>query len=171
MLLGSPLVTLPRVALLRIATVSIAITLGALVLSPLVAYGILKRGVENDAAYARLVMEATEREWRATTSKPLKLIAGNFALVSSAAFYGSDKPSTFASYSPYLSPWVDMARIAREGMAIMCAKDDTFCLLGMELMLPGRAVARRTEVTLARQWLWFASEPKRFLIVTVPPES
>ena len=60
--------------------------------------------------------------------KPLKLIAGPFVLVSSAAFYGEDQPSTFAQFSHYLSPWADDARIARDGMAIMCEADDPLCL-------------------------------------------
>ena len=84
---------------------------------------ILKQGVENDAAYARLVMQAAEREWRAVTDKPLTLIAGPFVLVSSAAFYGTDRPSTYADFSTYLSPWADDARIAREGVAVMVATD------------------------------------------------
>ena len=57
------------------------------------------------------------------TDKPLKLIAGPFVLVSTAAFYGTDQPSTFADFSSYLSPWADDARIAREGMAVMVATD------------------------------------------------
>jgi hypothetical protein len=171
MLLGSPLVMLSRAALLRIARASVAVTLGAVVLSPVVAYAILKRGVENDAAYARLVMEATEREWHATTDKPLKLIAGQFVLVSTAAFYGTDKPSTLASYSPYLSPWVDEERIRREGMAIMCAAGDAFCLKGMEIMSQGRTVGRRVEVTLTRHWLGLQNVPKRFVILTIPPKT
>ena len=99
MLLGSPLVVLPRVAVLRIAGVALAITLISVALSPVIAFAILKQGVENNAAYARLVMQAADREWRATPAtggKPLKLIAGPFVLVSSASFYGADKPSTLA---------------------------------------------------------------------------
>jgi hypothetical protein len=171
MLLGSPLVVLPRVALLRLAAVSVVVTLLAVLAAPIVAFAILKRGVENDAAYGRLVMAAAEREWRATTDRPLKLIAGTFVLVSTAAFYGTDKPSTFASYSPYLSPWVDDARISREGMAIMCAADDDFCLKGMEIMLARGPAGRRAEVTLARRWLGFESAPKRFIIATLPPRA
>jgi hypothetical protein len=169
MLLGSPLVVLPRVALLRIAGVAAAITLVSVALSPLVAYVILKRGVENNAAYARQVMEAADREWRAASDKPLKLIAGPFVLVSSAAFYGADKPSTLAEYSPYLSPWATDERIAREGMAIMCETGDPICQKAIEIygtLAPG---GRRTEVTLTRRWLGFESAPKRFLIATVPP--
>jgi 4-amino-4-deoxy-L-arabinose transferase-like glycosyltransferase len=168
MLLGSPRIALPRVALLRLATVSVAITLLSVIASPIVAFVILKRGVENDAAYARLVMGAAEREWRASTDKPLKLVAGPFVLVSSAAFYGTDRPSTFADFSHYLSPWADDERVAREGMIIMIAADMQYWIdkAATYLNQPG---VRRTEVTVARHWLGFESAPKRFLVAVVPP--
>lgn len=168
MLLGSPRVTLARGALLRMAKVVIVFTLGAVALSPVVAYVILKRGVENNAAYAKLLMGAADREWRAQTGKPLKMIAGPFVLVSSAAFYGADRPSTFADYSRYLSPWATDERIARGGMAIMCEAGDAWCLKvadAYQTVSPGA----RTEVALTRRWFGFENEPKRFLIATVPP--
>ena len=74
MLLGSPLVTVPRSTVLRIAGIVTVLTLLIVAASPLVAFALLKSGVENDAAYARLLMEATEREWHKDTDKPLKLI-------------------------------------------------------------------------------------------------
>jgi 4-amino-4-deoxy-L-arabinose transferase-like glycosyltransferase len=168
MLLGSPRIALPRVALLRLAGVSVAISLLSVVASPIIAFVILKRGVENNAAYARLAMEAAEREWRATTDKPLKLIAGPFVLVSSAAFYGTDRPSTFADFSHYLSPWADDARVAREGMVIM-VEADPYWLDRAAKYIDAAPGARRTEVTLTRRWLGFENTPKRFMIATVPP--
>jgi len=143
-----------------------------MLLSPVVAFVILKQGVENNAAYARLVMEAADREWRATQAtggKPLKLIAGPFVLVSSASFYGADKPSTLAEFSPYLSPWADTARILREGMAIMCEAGDPNCLKAIEIFSAISPGGRRTEVTLTRRWLGFENAPKRFMIATIPP--
>ncbi len=172
MLLGSPLVVLPRVALLRIAGVTLAITLVSVALSPMIAFTILKQGVENNAAYARLVMEAADRAWRATPAtggKPLKLVAGPFVLVSSASFYGADRPSTLAEYSRYLSPWADDARMAREGMAIMCEAGDPNCLKAIEIFSAISPGGRRNEVTLTRRWLGFESAPKRFMIATIPP--
>jgi 4-amino-4-deoxy-L-arabinose transferase-like glycosyltransferase len=170
MLLGSPLLVVPRVAVLRIASVVTVLTLLFVAASPIVAFVLLKRGVENNAAYARLLTEAAEREWRATTAKPLKLIAGPFVLVSTAAFYGQDRPSTFAHFSKYLSPWVDDERIRRDGMAILC-DDIPLCLQFMEDVAAPFGGGRRAEVTLARRWLGFASEPRRFVIMIVPPKS
>ncbi len=168
MMLGSALIVVARLSVVRMATVAVTVTVLALLASPIVAYATLKAGVENHAAYARLVMQAAEREWRATTTKPLRLVAGPFVLVSTAAFYGSDKPSTFADFSAYLSPWADDARIAREGMAILCPADFAHCL---QVMANYQAAygGRRAELTLARRWLWFESAPARFVVATIPP--
>jgi 4-amino-4-deoxy-L-arabinose transferase-like glycosyltransferase len=169
MLLASPLIVVPRVAVLRIASVVTALTLVIVAASPLVAFVLLKTGVENHAAYARLLMEATEREWRAATGRPLKMIAGPFALVSTASFYGTDAPSTFAHFSKYLSPWADDARIRRDGMAIMC--DDTWLCRHFTDEVAARhgGASRRAEVTLTRRWLGFEGAPARFIIAIVPP--
>jgi 4-amino-4-deoxy-L-arabinose transferase-like glycosyltransferase len=167
MMLGSALILVTRAAVVRMATVAAVVTLLALIASPVVAYVTLKAGVENHAAYARLVMQAAEREWKQTTDKPLRLVAGPFVLVSSAAFYGSDKPSTFADFSRYLSPWADDARIAREGMAILCPADFDHCL---QVMANYQAAygGRRAELTLARRWLGFEGPPARFVVATIP---
>ena len=169
MALGSPRVVVPRVTVQRIASVVTMFTLLAAMASPVVAFALLKLGVENDANYARLVMQAAEREWRQVTDKPLKLIAGPFGLVSSAAFYGTDRPSTYADFSPYLSSWVDDARIAREGLAVIVATESVYFDMANKY-IAAAPVARRTEVTLERRWLGFTSAPRKFVIAIVPPK-
>jgi 4-amino-4-deoxy-L-arabinose transferase-like glycosyltransferase len=168
--LASPLVTLPRAAVLRIASVVTAATLLIVAISPIVAFVILRQGVENDAAYGRLAMQAAEREWRQVTDKPLTMIAGPFTLVSTAAIYGTGKPSTFADFSSYLSPWASEARIAREGTAIMIATTSPWMHVATQYIDKVKPV-RRTEVTLTRRWLGFASAPRTFIIAIVPPKS
>jgi len=169
MLLGSPRVALTRAALARLAAIVVAFTGLAVAASPLIGYVILKRGVENDAAYARLAMQAAEREWHAVTDKPLRLVAGPFVLASTAAFYGTDQPSTFADFSPYLSPWADAARVAREGMVVMVATDSPWFDFTMK-QIDAAQPARRAELTLARHWLGFDGPPKRFVIAVVAPK-
>jgi 4-amino-4-deoxy-L-arabinose transferase-like glycosyltransferase len=171
MMLASPLVLMPRLAVKRLAAIAITLTLISVAVSPLVALTILKAGVENNAAYAQLAASAAEREWRATTSAPLRLVAGPFTLVSSAVFYMTDKPSSFADFSQYLSPWVDPARIAREGIVVMCPAGDGGCLDNMKTLTAAGPAGLRSEVTLTRHWLGFAGEPKNFVIATVPPRS
>jgi 4-amino-4-deoxy-L-arabinose transferase-like glycosyltransferase len=169
MLLASPLVTVSRLAVMRLATIVTALTLGVLIASPLVALTILKRGVENDAAYPRLVAAAIERQWRETTDAPLRILAGRFPLVTSTAFYMSESPLTYADFSAYLSPWLDPARIAPDGLAIICSADDAWCLGKIDQYLGGNPAGRRSAVTLARHWLGFTGPAKEFVIATVPP--
>jgi hypothetical protein len=169
MMLASGLVIVSRIAVQRMAAIVTAVTLVIVACSPLVALTILKVGVENNAAYARLVANAAQREWRETTDRPLRLVAGSFALVSAAAFYIADRPSTYADFSSYLSPWVDDARLAREGVAIICAADEQDCLDGMDRLVAHGPAGRRRDVTLTRHWLGFDSAPRDFVIATIPP--
>jgi hypothetical protein len=169
MLLGSSLTTVPRAAVLRIAAVVTAATLVIVAASPFIGYALLRAGVENDAAYARLVMKAADRAWHKDTGKPLKLIAGPFVLVSSASFYGQDRPSTYAQFSRYLSPWVDDARIARDGMVVMISREDPYFGL-LDRYLADFPTARPPmDITLTRRWLWFEGTPRHFQLVIVPP--
>jgi 4-amino-4-deoxy-L-arabinose transferase-like glycosyltransferase len=169
MMLASPLVVVPRLAVMRLAAIVTAITVILVAASPFAALTILKSGVENNAAYAELAAAAGENEWRQTSDAPLRLLAGPFALVSSAAFYVTDKPSTYADFSPYLSPWADETRIAREGITIICPADDSECLASMQKLTAAGPPGRRDEVTLTRHWLGFAGNPRRFVIAAIPP--
>jgi hypothetical protein len=171
MMLASPLITVPRMALMRIAACAAAYTLIALAASPFVALILLKRGVENDAAYSQLVAAATERQWRKTTTAPLGLVGGRFALANSAAFYMADRPSSYADFSDYLSPWATPQRVGQGGIAIVCASDDGECIGVMNDYLAANPAGRRSEVTLTRHWLGFSGEPRRFVIATIPPRS
>jgi 4-amino-4-deoxy-L-arabinose transferase-like glycosyltransferase len=171
MMLASPFVVVARQAVMRIATCAIAFTLIALAASPLVALMFLEHGVENDAAYARLAAAAAEGQWRQTTNAPLGIVGGPFGLANSAAFYIGDKPTTYADFSSYLSPWVNAQRIDREGIAIICPADDAGCLTGMKTLTDAGPAGQRSEVTLTRHWLGFAGAPKNFVIATVPPRS
>ncbi|HUD89400.1 MAG TPA: glycosyltransferase family 39 protein [Xanthobacteraceae bacterium] len=171
MMLASPRVVVSRLAVMRLAAVVTTLTLGVLAASPLVALTILKRGVENNAAYPRLAAAAIERQWRETTNAPLRILGGRFTLVTSTAFYMSESPLTYADFSTYLSPWLDPSRIAQDGLAIICSADDPWCLGKIEQYLGGNPAGRRSDVTLRRHWLGFAGPAKNFVIATVPPRS
>jgi len=169
MMLASPLVAVPRSALRRIAACAVAYTLIALAASPFVALILLEHGVENDTAYSKLVAAATERQWREGASTPLGLVGGRFALANSAAFYMADRPSSDADFYDYLSPWATVERIERQGIAIVCASDDDWCLGKLGQYLANNPAGRRSEVTLTRHWLGLAGNPRSFVIATVPP--
>jgi 4-amino-4-deoxy-L-arabinose transferase-like glycosyltransferase len=168
-MLASPLVMLTREALARMVVVVATVTVMIVLIAPVVAAVILSKGVENNAAYARLVALEAERIWKDETNRPLKLIAGPFTLVSSAAFYLPDRPSTYADFYGYLSPWATEARIARDGMAIMCPAVDAHCVKLMTEWLTRTHMDQPTEIEVSRRWLCLASPPARFLIGVIPP--
>jgi hypothetical protein len=170
LLLSSPLVAVSRIAAARIIGSAIVVSALALVASPLVAAIKLRVGVENHALYVHDAVAAVEKEWKATTGHRMEVLAGPFVLVSSVAFTLSDRPSTFANFSLYLSPWLDIPALSRKGIAILCPSDDQFCVHGTRdgagLMRP---IARRVEVELTPRWLWLSGEPRRFVIAILPP--
>ena len=171
MMLSSPLIMLTREAVVRMAVFAAAVTVVALLASPVVAIITLNRGTENYAAYGRLVATSIEDEWKGAVTKPLRLVGGPFTLASTAAFYSHDRPSTYADFSRYLSPWVDDARIAREGIAMVCPASDAGCLAALSGIAAAGPSGRRTEVTLVRRWFGFEGTPERFVIAVVPPRS
>ena len=120
------------------------------------AVAVLELGVENHAAYGRLVAAALEREWKQVTDQPLRLLAGPFYLANTTAFYIGARPSTCADFSSYLSPWVDTRRIVRQGIAIACPVDDRDCLADLDRIVSEGLPGRRTEVELRRRWLGLA---------------
>ena len=169
MMLASPLVQVTRLQTARIAAIVTAFTILAIAASPLVALTLLKRGVENNAAYARLLAAAAERQWHDSTEAPLRLVAGRFIIVSAVSFYVTDKPSIYSDFSNYLSPWVSDARIAEQGMAIVCADDDDWCIGKIAAYAAKNPAARRGAVALTRRWLGLAGGTRHFVIGTVPP--
>ena len=116
-LMSSPLVVAGRIAAIRIAGFAVTFSLFALLASPIVAAVKLAMGVENDASYVPAVAAAVEREWKSQTDRPLGILAGPFGLASSVAFTLKDRPSTYADFAPYLSPWVN----ADKGLAVVCS--------------------------------------------------
>lgn len=172
MLMASPLVRVTRNAAARVAATSVTFTLLALLISPVIAGVMLRLGVENYAAHARGLADKVQSEWDATNGtrgRPLATLAGPFALVSTAAFYLKDKPSTFADFSRYLSPWISDDAIARSGGVIVCPVNDTYCGRNLDSLVVRQRGGRRTEVEIVPRWLWLTGEPERFLIATLPP--
>lgn len=169
MMLASPLIKVSRRAVAWIAACAVTYTVLALIASPFVAFVLLERGVENNAAYAKLLAAATERQWRETTDKPLALVGGRFLLANPVAFYMADKPSTYSDFYNYLSPWATPERVAR-GMAIVCEPDDGFCLGMIKRYLTASRGGRQSDVTLTRHWLGLPDAPHRFVIATMPPQ-
>ena len=168
-LLSSPLMTVTRTVAARTTGLAIIVSVVALVASPIVAVTKLNAGVENDASYVPAAAVAIDREWRKATDRPLELLAGPFGLASSVAFTLKDRPSSFAEFSPYLSPWADAQAVLHKGLAAICPTRDTLCMRDLDAFAKRRPPARRVEVELTPRWLGFAGTPDRFVIAIMPP--
>jgi hypothetical protein len=94
-------------------------------------------------------------------------VAGPFGLISTAAAYMREEPSTFADFDLYLSPWADKARIDRDGMAIVCPSDYLHCLDDIKRYAPN---VPRKDIVVARKWFGLESPPEKFTIAILPPK-
>jgi 4-amino-4-deoxy-L-arabinose transferase-like glycosyltransferase len=167
--LSSPHLALPRPAARRILAVAFVVPLVALLASPIVATVVHREGVPNRATHYRQLAAEVERLWDATTDRPLRIVSSYVNLLYGTVFYFADRPTTYEIGTPALSPWIDAARLAREGVAYYCPVDDDLCLRAMDKHLARTPPARREEVVISRTYRGVADAPDRFVIAIVPP--
>ena len=169
-LLSSPLVGMRRGALPLLLGVAIAVPVLATLAAPAIAYVIHRNGVLHHAQDYRLVAEAVDRVWRATTVQPMGLVGSDTNLGNGVAFYLSDRPSTLDVLHPRRTPWADEARIARQGIALVCAVEETDCMNAVDALASRLSRGKRIEIELARNYLGVAGKPEHYSIITVPPQ-
>ncbi|MDQ2954006.1 MAG: glycosyltransferase family 39 protein, partial [Pseudomonadota bacterium] len=168
-LLSSPRIEVTRRALAQLLAIAIALPLAMTAAAPVIAYAIHKAGVFYSQAHARLLAPEIARVWRETTDRPLLLVGGDGGLAYGAAFYLPQQPSVFSGLSQKESPWVDDARIAREGIVAICRARDPSCIRAMNALAARSPAGRRSEIEVARNFLGMPGAPERYLIVTMPP--
>jgi hypothetical protein len=98
------------------------------------------------------------------------LVGSDTNLGNGVAFYLSDRPSTLDVLHPRSTPWANEARIARQGIALVCAIADTDCMTGVEALASRLSRGKRVEIELVRNYLGIAGKPERYSIITVPPQ-
>jgi 4-amino-4-deoxy-L-arabinose transferase-like glycosyltransferase len=157
-----------RSAAAGVLAVACAVPLIAIVLSPAIAYVIHRDGVPNHASHYRLIAGAVEKAWRDVTPAPLRLFGSETNVVNGAGFYLRGKPLRIDIGGPQDTPWADDARIAREGIALVCAADDAICMHFLSRY--AGSAARRSAVTLSRSYFGIADAPTRYAIAIVPPK-
>jgi dolichyl-phosphate-mannose-protein mannosyltransferase len=170
-LLGSPLVSVTREQVAQIAGVAITVSLVALLVSPIVSFALFRTGVENHAIYSRSLAAALEREWARSTDRPLRLVAGPAPLVDSLVMYLPDRPSTFADFSTYLSPWVNQRRVERDGVAIACPFDELWCIDRMKALATDQPGAQTLDLDVTPSWFGLAGPSQRFAVTIVTPRN
>ena len=167
--LSSPQLNMTREALARLVMLAVAFPAVMLAAAPAVALAIHRTGLEHHAAHYRLLAQAVEQAWRATSAAPLKLVGSDTNLVNGVVFYLSSEPSTDDIVGPRETPWVDAARLAREGIAMFCAADELSCVNAAAALAARGPKGRRVEIEIARSYLGLAGAPQRYVIETIPP--
>jgi 4-amino-4-deoxy-L-arabinose transferase-like glycosyltransferase len=168
-LLSSPKVAIPRVAVKRLLALAIAVPIVAAVLAPAIALVIHRQGVPNHAAHYRLLAQEVDKAWRQATDKPLHVIGSYNNLLYGILIYLPGPPAPLEIVTPSLTPWIDAAAAARDGIALICPVDEDLCLKALDKYVAGAPAARRSEVEVSRRFFGVDSEPERFVIAIVPP--
>ena len=91
-LLASPLVTVPRAAAVRLLALALVFPPLMVLAAPVIAIVIHREGVPNYATHYRLVADAVDRFWRATTDKPLRFVGSYTNLVNGVVVLPAEPP-------------------------------------------------------------------------------
>jgi 4-amino-4-deoxy-L-arabinose transferase-like glycosyltransferase len=165
-LLSSPLIALDRRPVLVTITAAIVLPAVMVAATPLIAAAIHRQGGTPAAMHSRLLAERVAHEWRRVTDRPLRMVGGEGDLAYGVAFYLPDRPSAFPDFNLKLAPWVDVTRLARDGMAIVCQAADRTCALPAAALHLSRP---RTEVDITRSHFGVPGRTVRYFITIVPP--
>jgi hypothetical protein len=167
-LLSSPRVAIPGVAGRRIVGFALAFPLIALAASPLIAVVIHRQGVSNYATHYSGLAREVEKRWAETTPRPLRFVGSYNNLLYGVLFYLPRDVAPLEIVQPRLTPWIDEAQVARDGIALMCPVEERECMreLGRRAQDGG---GRRSEVAITRRYFGADDPPDRFAIAIVPP--
>jgi hypothetical protein len=89
-------------------------------------------------------------------------------VVDGSNFYFAAPPATFMINEPPRTPWVDQARIEREGIAIVCPRVEPGCVRELN-GYAARYGGKVEDVTLARQFFGTSDTPVDYQIAIIPP--
>jgi 4-amino-4-deoxy-L-arabinose transferase-like glycosyltransferase len=166
-LLSSPRVVLDRRPVVGTMAAAVALPVVMVAAAPFIADSIHRKGVTPAAMHSRLLADRVAHEWRRITDKPLKFVGGDVDLAYGVAFYLPGKAVAFPDFNRTLAPWVDVTRLPRDGIAVVCPAGDPTC------MLPATALnlsGPRIEADITRSYFGRPGPTMRYLIMIVPPQ-
>ena len=118
-------------------------------------------------------------EWRKVTEQPLRIVGGDLDIGYLTAFHLPDIPVSLPLDEQNLAPWIDAARIAREGMVIACRRGYNVyhhygCAHGRvveeeQRIIKDKPNVRRIEFTMTHSFFGAPDKTMLFLIYVVPP--
>ena len=103
-------------------------------------------------------------------TKPLRIVGSYENLLSGTVFYYRDGPSAFEIVNPRMTPWIDDARLARDGLAMVCPADNVLCMNALNARAARAPGGKRAEATISRTYMGYSDPPQQFVIATVPPD-
>jgi hypothetical protein len=169
-LLSSPLVTMPRSAAIRLLALAMLYPVVMAAAAPAIAVVIHREGVPNYATHYQLIARAVERAWSKRTFEPLRIVGSYSAIVNGIVFYFENQPSTLDIVDPARTPWVDDARIKREGIVIVCPVPEAACVDALNSYAARATGAQIEDVDLARRLFGALDQPVRYRILVIPPQ-
>jgi len=170
-LLSAPALAVTRRVTAPLATCAMALPLLMIAAAPFAAVTIHAASLRPGQEHARLLAAEVERLWRQTSAQPLRLVGGPDDLAYGVAFYAPDRPSAYPGLRQAEAPWVNEARICRDGVALVCPATDDACVQRIEALVRDRPGVRQTETALVRTFHGTAGARGRYVIVAVPPAS
>jgi 4-amino-4-deoxy-L-arabinose transferase-like glycosyltransferase len=170
-LLSSPLLSVNRAAAIRLVALAIVVPLLALAASPAIAIVLHRDSLQNNyGTHYQLISQAVAKAWREQTNAPLRIVGSFRTVVDGTSPYFPSRPATYAITSPWRTPWVDEARIARDGIAIFCPGQEVACVEEMKKYAEQYG-AKAENVTLARHYFGTDDTPVKYDIVIIPPRT
>jgi hypothetical protein len=167
-LLASPLTTVSLRDVSNIVAIAVIVPLVMLAAAPAVAYMVHRAGVTPAAAHASQLAQRVEAVWRETTDRPLRLFAGWEDFGYSVAFYLPSRPHVVNALDGIPPTDLD-ARIARQGIAMVCPVRAQGCVDVAMRRASRASVGRRVEADVTRRYFNVAGDTGRYVIVTVAP--
>jgi hypothetical protein len=152
----------------NIVALAVIVPLVMLAAAPAVAYMVHRNGVTPGAAHASQLAQRVEAVWRETSDRPLRLFAGWEDFGYAVAFYLPERPQVVNALDGVPPADLD-ARIARQGIVMVCPADAHGCVDVAMRRASRASVGRRVEAEISRRYLKFEGDPARYVIVAVAP--
>jgi 4-amino-4-deoxy-L-arabinose transferase-like glycosyltransferase len=135
--------------------------------APVLAYVRFAAGIDRADEPRKEAALAMQTIWEKEFGKPLRLVAGGWPYGEEAPFYAAGDVSHYTYLTRAFAPWVTDARLARDGVAVICVAADADCVTLARTRLPGPM--RQAAFTAGKRFLGREGRKVDFLVLMQPP--
>ena len=178
-LLSSPMIAIDRRATQIVVAIAVAVPVVMTIAAPAIAIAIHRTDRNEHELYSEMLAQRMLLEWREATDQPLRIVGGDIDIAYLTAFHLPDTPAALPLDEPQLAPWIDAARIAREGILIACRRGyNVYHHYGCTLrygeeeaqrIIKDKPNVRRIEFTLTHSFFGAPDKTLPFLFYVIPP--